>query len=59
MIFSYGPIADQPQQPCCACNKDTKKHLITPHGGYYLCQSCMDRLANSEEVGSYTVEVAD
>lgn len=50
MTFSYGPIFDQPRQPCCACNEDTKKHLITPDGGYYLCQWCMDKLARCSEV---------
>jgi hypothetical protein len=51
MIFTYGSIVDQPQQPCCGCNEETKNHLVTPHGGYYLCQSCMGQLANNEEVG--------
>lgn len=51
MIFSFGIIEDQPSQPCCSCNEETKKHLITPHGGYYLCGQCMDELSAEKEIG--------
>jgi len=49
--FSYGIMDDQRAEPCCACNEYTQKHLLTPNGSYYLCQSCMDKLASECEVG--------
>jgi hypothetical protein len=49
VTFSYGPI--KPRQPCCACNEDTKNHLTTPHGSYYLCETCVNDLANGNEIG--------